>query len=239
MAGHIHQVQTGTRRVGQSANRRYQLWEEIPSGRVWASTVDIKDVSQAPASPPEPQFTAPVVPGPEYIKMVHGEPGIPYGKIRVDYDRWIGDLEQSWTDRMEVTDRLARAMSAGDQSLYGVLVANPSAAMLGHLGLAPLNPKYALACREGDRWALGLDPWDGTPETMPKWARKLWPDGIIEPARQKPKRKIDFLYETDEGDEFPRSAPMRPRGTSKGRKPKAVAAMAVPVLDPNDTLGED
>lgn len=230
MAGSIFQVPTGTRQIGQAANRRYQVWEEIPTGRQWESSVDKKDSSQAPAGPLQPLFTAPVVPDGVYVEMVTG-PKVPYGRVRVDYERWIADLEQSWTDREEVKDRLARAMSAGDQTLYGALMASPSAAMLGHLGPAPLNPKFAIACQSGDRWALGLDPWDGTVETMPKWARKLWPDGVLEPAKQRPSRRADFLYE-DEDDEFPRAEPMRPRQT-KGRKPRRVATPVAASASPS------
>ena len=232
MAGHIIQFPTGSKQIGQPANRRFQVWEEIPSGRRWTSTVDKKDNSQAPASPLDAQFKAPVIPPSHYVQMKTGA-DVPYGKVVVNYDQWIGDLEQSWTDRQAAQDRLARAISAGDETLYGTLMANPSPMMLGHLGPSPLNPKYALACQAGDHWALGLDPWDGKPETMPKWAQKLWPDGVLEPARQKVKRTTDFLYENDEGDDFPRSAPMRPRQT-KGRQGRKVAVPASTSPDTDD-----
>jgi hypothetical protein len=166
-----------------------------------------------------------VIPPSNYVKMLTG-PNVPYGKVAVQWDEWIADLEQSWTDRQQATDRLARAISGGDSVLYGELLAKPSAMMLGHLGASPLDPKYALACRAGDRWALGLDPWNGRVETMPKWAQKLWPDAVLEPARAAPSRSTTFLYEDEEND-FPSTEPMRPRQT-KGRVPKKVTVPTDP-----------
>jgi hypothetical protein len=207
------------KQVGQAANRRHQVWEEVGTGREWESSVDIKDRSQAPASPVSPLFTAPVMPSPHYVEQA---PGKRYGFVQVRYDTWLQDLEQAWKDRSETLDRIARAMAGRDDILYAKLVAEPTAAILGQLGPEPLNQKYVLACEAGDRWALGLDPWDGTPETMPRWARKLWPDGVIEKGRAaRTDRRLDFLYEDE--DDLPDAEPMRPRKNKGGRPRKNLA----------------
>ncbi len=190
---------------GQAANRRWQIWRD-QHGRRWGSTVDKRDDSQAPASPPTPEggWLAPYMPGPEYLTMPVG-PQEQYGLLLVNYEKWLADVEQSWTDRQARTDGLARAYAQSDDFLYAQLLANPSAAMLAALGPAPLHPHYVKACAAGDAWALGLSP------EQPAWAKKHWPDGVVDPRRVTKTVDLSFLDAEDEPPAPIKRKPGRPR----------------------------
>lgn len=203
------------REKGQAANMRPQVWTD-QHGRPWFSIVNKRDDSQAPASPPTAEgWTAPYAPGPEYLRMPPGDHRT-YGRLEVDYERWLGDVHQSWEDRTARLDGYARAYAQSDDTLYAQLVAHPSAAILAALGPAPLHPNYVKACMAGDRWALGFT------DEMPAWARKLWPDGFTDPRRTTYTVDLSFLEE----DEAP--APVAaPPAKRRGRPPKASTAALV------------
>ena len=189
---------------GQAANHRWQVWRD-QHGRRWGSIVNKRDDSQAPASPPTPEggWPAPYVPGPEYLVMPDN-PQEAYGLLRVNYDKWLADVEQSWEDRRARLDGLARAYAQSDDHLYTQLVANPSAAIVAALGPAPLHPHYVKACMAGDPWALGES------DVLPAWAAKLWPDGVVDPRRVQ--KTVDLSFLDDSNAAGTPVAPKRPRG---------------------------
>lgn len=198
------------KRIGQQANRRAQFWKD-QHGRRWHSTVDFKDVSQAPASPLYPVgWEAPIEPPQQYLRAFDANTQR-YGEIEVHYDQWLADTVAAWREREEAKDRYSQGLAGGDPDMHARLMARPTPALMGMLGREPLHPNYVKACMAGDQWALGLA------KLVPPWAARLWPDGIVNPARRPTAVDMSFLDDDGVAREIIQQAVRRPRGRPRKR----------------------
>lgn len=185
---------------GQAANRVSRNWRD-QHGRVWNAVVSIRDKSGHPCSPLAPAmdpatqrpWSAPVLPDQQYFILPAAEDAD--NIIRIDYARWLDDLDRYSADWDKTIDNACLGYANGNQQLYARLRRNPTTAILGMAGPKPLDRRYVLACQAGDRWALGLDP------VFPAWAVKIWgtPDKVL-PANRSQADDYDFLNESADAD---------------------------------------
>lgn len=178
---------------GQAQTRVSRMWRD-DHNRVWNSVVDTKDKSGHPCSPLMPvDWLAPVMPDQKYLK-----PNTENGEQHLDilYDTWLTDLDQYKIDWDTTVDKAALGYARGDQELYFELRATPTGAILEMAGQKPLDRRYVLACKAGDKWALGLTA------VYPAWARKIWGDDFVKavtPA-QRFSNDLSFLDEEASGE---------------------------------------
>lgn len=91
------------------------------------------------------------------------------GLVTVDYDRWLIDTADAWSDYqnwlMQVAQKhfgAAAIQKIEEQDANLVALAGPS----------PMHIEFVRAMKAGNKWALGIPRSDGTPYPMPPWAAK-------------------------------------------------------------------
>ena len=123
-------------------------------------------------SPINPKgWTAPVMPPPQYLRLpVDGEL-----RITIDYDAWLTDLRSALKDWESNLRTIARGLY-GDK--MGEQLLKPSPALLAEVGPKPYPPEPVLACKQGNRWALGFSTEDtrGVSQYLDKFMPAEEPD---------------------------------------------------------------
>ena len=153
----------------QADQRRYAACRD-QHGRVWEGTIEMK--SGHYCSPITPKgWNAPVMPPSQYLDL----PGDGELRINVNYDRWMADLKEAHKDWENNLRTIARGLY-GDK--MGEQLLHPSPALLAEVGPKPYPLEPVLACKQGNRWALGFSPDDarGVGQYLAKFTPEPEPD---------------------------------------------------------------
>lgn len=117
-------------------NRRYSTWIENLTGH--------------PCSPYIPLFSAPVMPPAAAMEI---DPNAPR-RVRINYRKWLSDAQATWRERAKSVVKLAQKHGHSTASV----LENPTPDILARIGQPPTALQLIVACAQGNRWALGLDP---------------------------------------------------------------------------------
>ena len=116
-------------------------------------------------------WNAPVMPPPQYLKLsTDGEL-----RITIAYEEWLTDLRGAHKDWQDNLRHLARGMY-GDGMAEAIV--KPSPALLAEVGPQPYPLEPVLACKQGNKWALGLSDDDtrGVGQYLAKFVPEPEPD---------------------------------------------------------------
>lgn len=117
-------------------------------GREYHAVTELK--SGHPTGPLEPQFTAPLMPPMNYLR-VGLDRRRPYD-IKVDYDKWLSDLRAGWDEWKNRGDKLARLVH-GERYIAGAPFTRQ---ILEELGPSPQHLEPVIAAKQGNAYVLGL-----------------------------------------------------------------------------------
>lgn len=116
-------------------------------GQKWSA--DIEKKTDHPCGPIAPKFNAPLAVPQKYLKMVAGDSG----RIRIDYDQWLQDLDEEWayyeSRKRELAIQIAPSRAAEEYE-------NPSPLLLSQLGKIPQAKEPVLARKAGNPWVRGI-----------------------------------------------------------------------------------
>lgn len=141
-----------TEGVSQASFREYMEFTD-QHGRTWGAPIEVR--SRHACGPYEPQFE---LPHPIFMppqRFINPHPSS-YGRVVIDYEGWMSQVEELWADHSNFMIRLALEMYP-DQDTHKVLE-DPPKALLHQLGGTPqIRKEVVMALMAGDPWALGED----------------------------------------------------------------------------------
>jgi hypothetical protein len=122
--------------------------------RPWDVTIDTTPKAMTFCVPPIPKFRVPypaLMPPPKYLRATREE----LGRITVDVDAWLDDLDDAHQTFDVVLMKLAEEM---EPNRVAQALERPTAGMLKFAGTRPMPRDFLLAMKAGDPWVLGLSP---------------------------------------------------------------------------------
>lgn len=153
---------------GQPAARRYQAFYD-QHGRKWGANIEIK-TGDPTANIDRLGWDAPLVPAQKYLEVAKDTDGMTIpGRLVINYDGWIRDVDQQQADHLERLGFFAQALY-GEKAGDVLTKPTPELRRLLKSEPAPIEPIYA--AMRGDPWILGMEegpapkylaPYFGTP----------------------------------------------------------------------------
>lgn len=178
----------------QSKQRRYERKKD-QHGRLWGVNIELKSGAPTgryefighikhPQWNPKPQFVEPPLLPPQ--KFIRPVPGDPYSLL-IDYEGWIGELRNA----EEAYLREARKEGIRIHGTQFDPDAPFTREVLDIIGPRPLDPRLALAAKQGNAWILGKMQGGYAPRPDVR-LEQLVPVRGVRTARQRRQDEEDF-----------------------------------------------
>lgn len=150
-----------SREADQAKARKYAFFRD-QHGRRYGAPIEIS--TGDPCGPLEPQFVAPLVPSPDFMRLVANEDG--RSSIFIDYDGWIGEVRNrvgSW--QREVRKAMIARHRENyhpdmkiDADVYDLPTTGPEPSISAKWNGGTVQP--LVAAKAGNKWVLGLTEVD-------------------------------------------------------------------------------